>query len=145
MSKEVKKRERLPSCYVFNNTQLPISLEVSTVYPNPPHQLCTIPACPGRQVKLRLDGQPLYTAVSTLSEVGTAYQRYWERRAIYGHDLAGPQIKPDCWIVYQWKWVWKGLEPGLPYPSPIYQTLLKGRVDRVEEADQLELAGYSQG
>ncbi|MEQ2297801.1 hypothetical protein AMECASPLE_038452 [Ameca splendens] len=30
-------------------------------------------------------------------------------------------------------------------PSPIYQTLLNGRVDRTEEADQLELAGYSRG
>ncbi|MEQ2253903.1 hypothetical protein ILYODFUR_037321 [Ilyodon furcidens] len=145
MSKEVKGKERQPGRYVFNNTQLPISVTEGTVYPNPPHPHCTTPAWPGRRVELKIHGHPLYTSICTLSEVGLAYETYRQRRAIDGYTLAGPQIQPDYWIVYQWTWVWKGLEPGLPYPSPIYQTLLKGRVDRTEEADQLELAGYSRG
>ncbi|MEQ2223317.1 hypothetical protein ILYODFUR_035513 [Ilyodon furcidens] len=61
MSKEVRGRECQPGRYVFNNTQLPILVTESTVYPNPPHQYCTIPARPGRQVKLRIHGHPLYT------------------------------------------------------------------------------------
>ncbi|MEQ2246100.1 hypothetical protein ILYODFUR_034715 [Ilyodon furcidens] len=145
MSREIKRKERQPGRYVFNNTQLPISVKESTVYPNPPHPHCTIPARPSRRVELKIHSHPLYTSICILSEVGLAYETYRQRRAVEGYNLAGPQVQPDYWIVYQWTWVWKGLEPGLPYPSPIYQTLLKGRVDRTEEADQLELAGYSRG
>ncbi|MED6240832.1 hypothetical protein ATANTOWER_028992, partial [Ataeniobius toweri] len=136
---------RQPGRYVFNNTQLPISVKESTVYPNPPHPHCTIPARPSRRVELKIHSHPLYTSICILSEVGLAYETYRQRRAREGYTLAGPQVQPDSWIVYQWTWVWKGLEPGLPYPSPIYQTLLKGRVDRGEEADLLELAGFSRG
>ncbi|MEQ2282062.1 hypothetical protein AMECASPLE_036679 [Ameca splendens] len=145
MSKEFKGKEHQPGRYVFNITQLPIQVREGTVCPNPPHPHCTTPARPGRQVELQIHSHPLYTSICTLSEVGLAYETYRQRRAIDGYNFAGPQIQPDYWLVYQWTWVWKGLEPGLPYPSPIYQTLLKGRVDRTEEADQLELAGYSRG
>ncbi|KAK5605506.1 hypothetical protein CRENBAI_011255 [Crenichthys baileyi] len=103
MSKEVKGKERQPGRYVFNNTQLPISVRESAVYPNPPHPHCTIPARPGHQVELKIHGHPLYTSICILSEAALAYEMYRKRRAIDGFTLAGPQTQPDYWTVYQWK------------------------------------------
>ncbi|MED6253512.1 hypothetical protein ATANTOWER_032234 [Ataeniobius toweri] len=145
MYRKVQRRERQPNRYVFNNTHLPISVKEGTVHPSSPHPHCIIPARPSRQTELKIYGHPLYMTICIQSEVGLAYDTYREKLATSRYTLAGPQVQPDSWIVYQWKWVWKGLEPGLPYPSPIYQALLKGRVDRGEEADLLELAGFSRG
>lgn len=40
----------------------------------------------------------------------------------------GPLPEPSYVIVTSWKWVQRGLDPKLKYPSSMYKALLEGRV-----------------
>lgn len=45
----------------------------------------------------------------------------------------GPVPKPSYIVVTSYKWVWRGLDPELKYPLPIYEALLKGRITTSRE------------
>lgn len=87
--------------------------------------------------------QPLYIETVVTRGGGEAYWRSCRdliskegERGRERYYADGPLPEPQYVIVQSRKWVWRGLDPRLKFPSPIYTTLLKGRVTTSEDDGQ---------
>lgn len=136
MADEIEMREWTEGLYVIDNQHLPLRMVRDRVMT--PLNLCWgFPYTrKGYRVQVVYKSQPLITLLVTLREEGSGYTKYVQKMFQYlGAEnfvnprfLQGPQIEPEEWTVVQWKWVWRGLEPGWPHPSPLYKQLLEDRV-----------------